>query len=281
MKLVSFRKDGRDSYGLIAASGGVIDAGRRLGAATPTLRAVLAQGKLGALRALAGEAADFAPDEVEMLPPIPEPEKILCIGLNYKSHVAETGRDLPAQPSVFSRLTNTLVPHGGAFVKPKVSDHFDYEGELAMVIGKPGRYISEAQALSHVAGYSCFNDGSLRDYQKHSVTAGKNFFRTGGFGPWIVTADVIGNPEDLELTTRLNGQVVQHSNTSLLIYSLAKIISYISEFTPLEPGDVIATGTPEGVGARRTPPLWMKAGDTVEVEISGIGILRNPIKAEN
>lgn len=280
MKLVSFRKDGRDSYGLIAAGGGVIDAGRRLGAATPTLRAVLAQGKLDALRGMAGGGADFAPDEVEMLPPIPEPEKILCIGLNYKSHVAETGRDLPAQPSVFARLTNTLVPDGGAFFKPKVSDHFDYEGELAMVIGKPGRYISEANALSHVAGYSCFNDGSLRDYQKHSVTAGKNFLRTGGFGPWIVTADAIGNPEDLELTTRLNGQVVQHSNTSLLIYSLAKIISYISEFTPLEPGDVIATGTPEGVGARRTPPLWMKAGDTVEVEIAGIGILRNPIKAE-
>lgn len=280
MKLVSFRKDGRESFGPIAGNGGVVDAGRRWGAATPTLRVALAQGKLDALRALAGGAADFSLDQVELLPPIPDPAKILCIGLNYKSHVAETGRDLPAQPSVFARITNTLVPDGGAIFKPKTSDHLDYEGELAMVIGKPGRNIPEAQALSHVAGYSCFNDGSLRDYQKHSVTAGKNFFRTGGFGPWIVTADAIGNPENLELTTRLNGQVVQHSNTSLLIYSLSKIISYLSEFTPLEPGDVIATGTPEGVGARRTPPLWMKAGDTVEVEIAGIGILRNPIQAE-
>ncbi len=275
MKLVSYRKAGIDGYGVVVGEGGIVDAGKRLG--LPSLRAVLAQGRLADLKPLAAMAPDFSLTDVELLPPIPDPEKILCVGLNYKSHVAEVGRDLPANPSLFGRFTNTLVAAGKPIIRPKVSSHLDYEGELAMVIGKPGRNISEADALRHVAGYSCFNDGSLRDYQKHSVTAGKNFQATGGFGPWIVTADAVADPEALELTTRLNGQQVQHSNTSLLIYSLAKIISYISEFTALEPGDVIATGTPEGVGARRDPPLWMKAGDVAEVEIAGIGLLRNPI----
>jgi len=275
MRLVSFRRMGAAGFGLLVGENGILDAGKRLG--LPSLRAVLAQGRLSDLKALANEKADCALADVELLPPIPDPEKILCVGLNYKSHVAEVGRDLPANPSLFGRFTNTLVAHGQPIVRPKVSGNLDYEGELAMIIGKPGRNISQADAMSHVAGYSCFNDGSLRDYQKHSVTAGKNFQSTGGFGPWMVTADAIPDPEALDLTTRLNGQQVQHSNTSLLIYSLPKIISYISEFTTLEPGDVIATGTPEGVGARREPPLWMKAGDAVEVEIAGIGILRNAI----
>ncbi len=275
MRLVSYRKNGVDGYGVVTGEDGIVDAGKRLG--LPSLRAVLAQGRLSDLKALADEKPDCRLADVDLLPPIPDPEKILCVGLNYKSHVAETGREMPANPSLFGRFTNTLVADGKPIIRPKASSHLDYEGELAMVIGKRGRNIAEADALSHVAGYSCFNDGSLRDYQKHSVTAGKNFQSTGGFGPWIVTADAIGDPAKLDLATRLNGQQVQHSNTALLIYSLPKIISYISEFTTLEPGDVIATGTPEGVGARRDPPLWMKAGDVVEVEIAGIGRLRNPV----
>lgn len=279
MKLVSFMLDGTASYGVVC-SDGVVDAGRRLGSRWPDLRAVIAAGASAELQALESVPPDHPLSSIQLLPPIPNPDKILCVGLNYRSHVAETGRDLPAQPSIFARLNNTLVPHGAPIIQPQVSNHLDYEGELAIVIGRPGRYVPAGEALSHVFGYSCFNDGSLRDFQKHSVTAGKNFYRTGGFGPWIVTADEIGDPTRLDLVTRLNGTEVQRSNTGMLIYSLAEIISYISQFTPLEPGDVIATGTPEGVGARRTPPLWMSKGDVVEVEISGIGVLSNPIAAE-
>lgn len=279
MKLVSFMLDGTASYGVVCADG-VVDAGRRLGSRWPDLRAVIAAGASAELQALERLPPDHPLSSIQLLPPIPNPDKILCVGLNYRSHVAETGRDLPAQPSIFARLNNTLVPHGAPIMQPQVSNHLDYEGELAIVIGRPGRYVPAGEALSHVFGYSCFNDGSLRDFQKHSVTAGKNFYRTGGFGPWIVTADEIGDPTRLDLVTRLNGTEVQRSNTGMLIYSLAEIISYISQFTPLEPGDVIATGTPEGVGARRTPPLWMSKGDVVEVEISGIGVLSNPIAVE-
>jgi 2-keto-4-pentenoate hydratase/2-oxohepta-3-ene-1,7-dioic acid hydratase in catechol pathway len=205
---------------------------------------------------------------------------VYCIGLNYKSHVEETARDLPAQPSVFVRVQSSLVGHGQDLVRPHVSGNFDFEGELALVIGKPGRHISEADALSHVAGLTCFNDGSIRDFQKHSVTAGKNFEHSGSCGPFIVTLDAIPDPSKMTLTTRLNGQVVQESSTDMLIYSLPKIISYISSFTRLETGDVIATGTPAGVGARRNPPLWMKAGDRIEVEIGGLGSLTNGIVDE-
>lgn len=279
MKVVSFLREGVPSYGVVNGEG-IVDAGRRLGSHWPDLKAVLMSGALAELQAIQGGEPDFPFSAVRLLPPIPNPDKILCVGLNYRSHVAETGRDLPAQPSIFARLTNTLVPHGEPIIKPRVSDHLDYEGELAVIIGRNGRYIPAADAMSYVFGYSCFNDGSLRDFQKHSVTAGKNFYHTGGFGPWIVTADEIRDPARLDLMTRLNGSEVQRSNTSMMIYSLPDIISYISQFTPLTPGDVIATGTPEGVGARRTPPLWMNKGDVVEVEISGIGILSNPITAE-
>lgn len=279
MKVVSFLREGVPGYGVVKGNG-IVDAGRRLNSRWPDLRAILVSGALAELQGMQDAAPDFAVSTVRLLPPIPNPDKILCVGLNYRSHVAETGRDLPAQPSIFARLANTLVPHGEAIIKPRVSDHLDYEGELAVIIGKSGRYISTADAMSYVFGYSCFNDGSLRDFQKHSVTAGKNFYHTGGFGPWIVTSDEIGDPASLDLVTRLNGSEVQRSNTSMMIYSLPDIISYISQFTPLTPGDVIATGTPEGVGARRTPPLWMNKGDVVEVEISGIGVLSNPIIAE-
>jgi 2-keto-4-pentenoate hydratase/2-oxohepta-3-ene-1,7-dioic acid hydratase in catechol pathway len=211
---------------------------------------------------------------------IPQPAKILCAGINYRSHAAEVGRELPKQPSMFVRFTDTLVGHGGDMIRPSVSDNFDFEGELAVVIGKPGRHIKAERALDHVAGYTCFVDGSVRDFQKFSVTSGKNFPGTGPLGPWLVTTDDIPDPGKLTLTTRLNGTQVQHSATDLLIYSIPQIIAFCSDFTALSAGDVIATGTPEGVGHSRKPPLWMKAGDTLEVEITGIGVLRTHIVDE-
>ena len=216
-----------------------------------------------------------------MLPPITDPDKIICAGRNYRAHAAEAGGAPPENPQVFLRLVNTLVAHGQPMVCPKISGDFDYEGELALIIGKPGRHIAKADALSHIFGYTLFNDGSIRDIQfKHSIAAGKNFHQTGGFGPWIVTADEIPDPTRLHLATRLNGHEVQHTGIDDLIFDIPTLISYCSDWTPMVAGDVISTGTPEGVGFARKPPLWMKPGDFVEVEIGGIGVLRNPIVAE-
>ena len=279
MKLASYRLGGEDTFGAVVGDGVVTLGGRN--ARHPTLRAALAAGALGELKsAIAGKTPDHKLGAVTFLPAIPDPEKILCVGINYRDHAAETGRDTLSNPQMFLRLANTLVGHNGEMIRPKVSTHFDFEGELAAVIGKPGRHITEADALGHVAGYTCFVDGSVRDYQKHAVTSGKNFIGTGPLGPWLVTADEIPDPAKLTLMTRLNGQEMQRSGTDMLIYSVARIISYVSAFTPLAPGDVIATGTPAGVGHRRNPPVWMKAGDTLEVEISGIGTLVSRIVDE-
>jgi 2-keto-4-pentenoate hydratase/2-oxohepta-3-ene-1,7-dioic acid hydratase in catechol pathway len=262
MKLLSFVADGKELYGAVSGDG-VVTLNDRIGHGS--LRAALAAGAMDAMRQA---ATDAGPDrklaDIKFLPLIPHPEKILCAGINYRSHAAETGRELPKQPSMFVRFTDTLVG----------------QGELAVVIGKAGRHIKAEQALDHVAGYTCFVDGSVRDYQKFSVTSGKNFLGTGPLGPWLVTTDEIPDPSRLTLTTRLNGKEVQHSPTDLLIYSIPQIIAFCSDFTALAAGDVIATGTPEGVGHSRKPPLWMKAGDTLEVEITGIGILRARIVDE-
>ena len=280
MKLASYRLDGEDTFGAVVGDGVVTLGGRR--ARHPTLRGALAAGALGELKAAtAGKAPDHKLADVTFLPVIPDPEKILCVGINYRDHAAETGRDTLSNPQMFLRLTNTLVAHNGAMIRPKVSTNFDFEGELVAVIGKSGRHIKEADALSHVAGYTCFVDGSVRDYQKHAVTSGKNFIGTGPLGPWLVTSDEIPDPGKLTLMTRLNGQEVQRSGTDMLIYSVARIISYVSTFTPLAAGDIIATGTPAGVGMRRNPPLWMKAGDRLEVEITGIGTLVSRIVDES
>ncbi len=282
MKLVSFAAAGRNSYGAVVGDG-IVDLGHRLGDRWPTLRSAIAANTLGRL---ASEAKDAAPDtalsRVTLLPPITDPEKIICAGRNYRAHAAEAGGAPPENPQVFLRLVNTLVAHNQPMVRPRISGDFDYEGELALVIGKPGRHIAKQDALSHVCGYACFNDGSIRDIQfKHSVSAGKNFHATGGFGPWIVTTDEIPDPRGLHLVTRLNGVEVQHTGIDDLIFDIPTLISYCSGWTPLVAGDVIATGTPEGVGFARKPPLWMKPGDVVEVEIDGgIGTLRNPIVAE-
>ncbi len=220
-------------------------------------------------------------DQLRLLPPIDSAARIFCVGINYKSHAGETGRTIAPYPSVFTRTQQSVVGHAHQLALPTVSTHYDYEGELAIVIGADGRDIEEDAASGHIAGYTCFNDGSVRDYQKHSVTAGKNFDGSGSCGPWIVTADELGDPHRLTLTTRLNGVEVQHSGTDVLIYSVMNIVSYLSRITELRRGDLIATGTPAGVGARRDPPLWMKAGDTVQVEISGIGVLRNLVAASH
>jgi 2-keto-4-pentenoate hydratase/2-oxohepta-3-ene-1,7-dioic acid hydratase in catechol pathway len=280
MKLVSFvTAQGEASYGALREDG-VVDLGRRLPAID--LRTALAELGMAGLAEVAAEAAaaDHALSALSLLPPIPNPGKILCVGLNYKDHVAETGRETPTQPSLFARFPDSIRGHDAAIVRPRVSSHFDYEGELAMVIGRPGRHIPAARALEHVMGYTCFNDGSLRDYQRISVTSGKNFCASGACGPYLVTADEVGDAEKLMLTTRLNGQVVQQAGTDTLLFSLAEIIAFVSVWTPLAPGDVIATGTPSGVGSRRNPPLWMKAGDVVEVEITKLGTLRNVVVDE-
>ncbi len=280
MKLASYVAQGKAAFGAVIGEG-IIDLSARLGGRYAGLRHALAGNALAEMKKAAeGAKPDHRLADVRFLPPIPDPEKILCAGINYRSHAVETGRDLPKQPSMFLRLANTLTGHDGELIRPLVSHSFDFEGELAVVIGRPGRHIPTEQALDHVAGYTCFVDGSVRDYQKFSVTSGKNFPGTGPLGPWIVTADDIPDPKHLMLVTRLNGQEVQKSSTDLLIYSVPQIISFCSDFTLLVPGDIIATGTPEGVGHRRNPPLWMKPGDVLEVEISGIGTLRSRVADE-
>jgi 2-keto-4-pentenoate hydratase/2-oxohepta-3-ene-1,7-dioic acid hydratase in catechol pathway len=234
------------------------------------------------LAALAGRAPDLALADIRYLPAVPNRgRKVLAVGLNYRAHVAEApGRDVPENPRIFARLADTVIGHGEPLWLPPNSGHFDYEGELAVVIGKPGRRISAAAALDHVAAYTIFNDGSLRDYQKHSVTAGKNFPHTGPLGPWLVTADEIPDPGALTLETRVNGERRQHTSTGDMILNVAQLIAYISEWTPLAAGDVIATGTPEGVAHARKPPPWLRPGDVVDISISRIGTLRNPVIAE-
>jgi 2-keto-4-pentenoate hydratase/2-oxohepta-3-ene-1,7-dioic acid hydratase in catechol pathway len=278
MKLLSFVAGGKDYFGAVSGDG-VITLNDKIG--QPNLRAALATGVMEAMRQAAKQQKpDRKLSEIKFLPVMPHPEKILCAGINYRSHAAEMSRELPKQPSIFARFADTLVGHDGEMIRPTVSDNFDFEGELAFVIGKPARHVKVERALEHVAGYTCFVDGSVRDFQKFSVTSGKNFPGTGPLGPWLVTSDEIPDPSRLTLMTRLNGKEVQHSTTDLLIHSIPQIIAFCSDFTALSPGDVIATGTPEGVGHSRKPPLWMKQGDTLEVEITGIGTLRAHIVDE-
>jgi 2-keto-4-pentenoate hydratase/2-oxohepta-3-ene-1,7-dioic acid hydratase in catechol pathway len=280
MKLASYIADGKECYGVVNGDG-VITMNDRFGGQAASLREALGGGLLPRIKEAAAEAqADRKLSDITFLPVIPNPEKIFCVGINYKSHAAEHGTEAPKLPNIFTKFVNTLVAHEGEMLRPKVSTSFDFEGELALVIGKGGRHIKAADALNHVAGYTCFCDGSVRDFTKYSLVASKNFLGSSPLGPWLVTSDEIPDPTKLTLVTRLNGKEMQRSGTDMLIHSIPAIIEFCSVFTPLSPGDIIATGTPDGIGAKQNPPVWMKAGDVLEIEISGIGTLRNKIADE-
>jgi 2-keto-4-pentenoate hydratase/2-oxohepta-3-ene-1,7-dioic acid hydratase in catechol pathway len=282
MKFISFEIEGRSSYGAVVGAG-VVDLAPVFGAQARDLKALIAHGLLGvAADAVARNPAAFALEEVRLLPVIPNPGKIVCVGLNYSEHVRETGRTVTESPTLFLRVPQSQVAHGQDLILPCESDRLDYEGEIAVIIGTGGRRIPEARAWDHIAGYACYNDGSIRDWQNATSqwTAGKNFWRTGAFGPWMVPAGEIEAGQKMTLVTRLNGQEMQRASTDMLIHSVPRQIAYISSFMPLEPGDVIVTGTPGGVGAKRSPPVFMKEGDVVEVEVDAIGVLRNRVWPE-
>ncbi len=279
MKFLSYSFQNQASWGL-ATDTGVVSL---YSAQYPTLRSALAAGVLEKL----GASAQGQPDtcklaQIQYLPVITDPGKIICIGHNYEEHRVETERDKTENPTVFLRVADSQTGHLQPLLMPPESDHFDYEGEIAVVIGKGGRRIARDQAWEHVAGYSAYNDGSVRDWQRHTTqfTPGKNFVGTGAFGPLLVTRGEIADGEELNLTTRLNGQVMQHATTAMMIFPIPRLIEYVSTFTTLAPGDVIVSGTPGGVGARRKPPVWMKEGDLVEIEVSKIGVLSNRVEKE-
>lgn len=276
MKYVSYLHDGRATYGHVDA-----DKVSDLGAVPGAPHDLVAALKAHALAGLTAEATIPFKD-IALLPVVTNPAKIFCVGHNYESHRVETGRAKVGHPSIFLRFADTLNAHGGDIVRPKVSTSLDYEGELAVIIGKGGRYIAEADAMSHVAGLACANDASVRDWQWHTTqfAPGKNFPTTCPLGPWMVTPDEIDDLNAVSVTTRLNGQVMQSATLDHMLFPLPVIIAYLSGFTTLNPGDVILTGTPGGVGAKREPPVWMKPGDVIEVDISGVGLLRNSIVDE-
>jgi 2-keto-4-pentenoate hydratase/2-oxohepta-3-ene-1,7-dioic acid hydratase in catechol pathway len=282
MKFASFRLSGRTSWGIVIGET-IADLGAALGGRLPDLKSAIAADALSGLDGHMAGAERYPLSAIEFLPVIPNPDKIICIGLNYETHRKETGRSEVEHPTIFARYANSQIGHGANLIRPRVSTDLDFEGELAVIIGKPGRYISQADAFGHVAGYACYNDGSVRDFQRHThqFTPGKNFPGTGAFGPWLVTPDELGDLDSLRLQTRVNGQVVQDAKIGQMIFDIPRQIEYSSVFTRLEPGDVIASGTPGGVGAKRQPPLWLKPGDVVEVEIDKVGLLRNAVADES
>ena len=255
----------------------------RLDADVTTLRQAIAADLLAQADSYAkGRGAELGWSDLTVLPVIPDPAKILCIGLNYQKHKQETGRPDVDNPTIFTRFADTQIGHGQPLVKPNVTERFDYEGEMAVIIGRAGHNIAEVDALDHIAGYACYNEGSVRNWQRHTsqFTPGKNFPGTGAFGPYLVTPQEVGDYRALPIQTRLNGRVMQEATLADLIFPVEQLIAYVSQFTPLAPGDVIVSGTPGGVGDKRDPPVYMVPGDTVEVEIGALGILRNPVVAE-
>ena len=282
MKLVSFEAGGTASYGAVIGER-IADLGRTHGDTYPTLAAFLGSGELErAGAALASAEGDLALGDVTLKPPIPNPTKMIGLGLNYRKHIVESGRDIPQYPMLFTRYADSMVGHNEPIIVPKVSDKLDYEGEMAVVIGRHCRHVKAGDAFDVVAGYACYNEGSVRDYQRHTIqfVPGKTFWHSGSFGPWIVTQDEAPAPDDMELTTRLNGEVMQHTEVSDLLFKVPELIEYITQICPLDPGDVIITGTPDGVGFFREPPVFLKKGDIVEVEVTGLGILSNPVGTE-
>lgn len=285
MKLLSFSRRGRPSYGASAA-GGVVELGDRLGPEYPDLRALLEREALKAAAAIAAQhAPDYALDEICFLPPIPVPEKIICVGINYRDRNEEyrDESERPRYPSIFVRAPDSLVGHRASLLRPPESSQLDYEGEIAVVIGKRGRRIPSSAALGHIAGITCMNEGTIRDWLRHAkfnVTPGKNFDKSGAIGPWMTTTDELCGFEGIRITTRVNGEVRQDDTTANMLFSIADLISYISTFTTLKVGDVIATGTPTGAGARFDPPRFLVPGDVVEVEVAGVGVLVNTVADE-
>lgn len=277
MKLLSFSVNNKERYGLLVDDG-IIDL-QLFFPQYKTLREFIPYLHLIDKSMLAGQKANYAMSEIRFLPVITDPRKIICAGMNYREKRVEFNQK-DSDPTLFIRFADSQTGHLTHLLKPTRSSEFDYEGEMALVIGRGGVNIPEARALEHVAGYSCYLDGSVRDWQHSWFTAGKNWPRTGGFGPWLVTADAIPDPQNLRIVTRLNGKTVQEDNTRSMVHSIAELIAYISTFSPLSPGDVILTGSPGGVGKKRTPPLFMQPGDTVEVEIEHIGCLINPVGSD-
>ena len=275
MKLASFAIGGLEGFGAVTDSG-VIGLTGRLAGRHQTLREVLEAEALDEARAaIKGVEADYPVDKVEFLLPIPNPEKIYCVGQNYREHILEMGYEIPTSPSIFSSYARTFVPHNGTMDMPSHSEHFDYEAEMTVVIGRPARHVSEADALDYVAGYTVANDGSVRDWQARGpqVAPGKNWENSGMLGPWITTADEAGDPASMSVKSWVNGELRQEGNTSDLVFSAAFLVSYLSTFITLMPGDMITTGSPAGVAVGFTPPKWLKPGDTVEVEIERVGRL--------
>ena len=283
MKLISFLIENRHAYGIVTDSG-VIDLSR-LSQTPDDLRSALTDPGAEQLALLgAGLTPDFTLDEINYEPPITNPQKIICIGVNYVNRNEEyDDTALPPYPSVFLRTPGSLVGHLQSIVRPPESEQFDYEGEIAIVVGKPGRRITQENAETHIAGLTILQEGSVRDWMRHgkfNVTQGKNFDRSGGVGPWLVTADEFDNYDNLTVTTRVNGEQRQHDTTAHLLFSFSYLISYLSTFTGLQTGDIISTGTPTGAGARFNPPRFLVPGDEVEVEVPGIGLLRNTVVDE-
>jgi 2-keto-4-pentenoate hydratase/2-oxohepta-3-ene-1,7-dioic acid hydratase in catechol pathway len=283
MRLASFKAGGRISYGAVT-DGGIVDLGRKL-SKYPSLLDLFRAGALGQARAAANGPADVQIKDVELLPPILTPEKNICVGINYPDRAAEYkgSVDAPKYPNLFCRFPTSLVGAEQPIIRPKVSDKFDYEGEIVLVIGKEGRHVPQEQALSMIGGFTLGNEGSVRDWLRHgslNVTQGKNFDRSGSLGPWIVTTDEVDPGKPLRVTTTVNGEVRQDDTTDRLTWGFAWLISYISTFATLKPGDYIWTGTPTGAGVHRNPPVWLKPGDVVEVASPQIGVLRNTVADE-
>jgi 2-keto-4-pentenoate hydratase/2-oxohepta-3-ene-1,7-dioic acid hydratase in catechol pathway len=282
MRFASFEVDGQATYGVWQDDAHWMPVPAAFQAVYADLKAVIAAGMLTQAAAACEQGGQWVKTaSARLLPVIPNPGKVFCVGLNYKTHVAEMKRPDSDHPAIFTRFADSLSAHGAPLPHPRETQRFDFEGELAVVIGQGGRNISQADAWGHIAGYACFNDGTARDWQRHTHqwTPGKNFPATGPLGPYLATRDEVPDVNQLTLQTRLNGEVMQHASLADLIYTLPVIIEYLSGFTRLSPGDVIATGTPGGVGDKREPPLYMKPGDVIEVEISGLGTLRNTVSA--
>ncbi len=281
MRLLNFRAEGRESFGVIGTHG-LMDLGARLRGGARDIGQMLRAGIVEqACAASAADEADYALQDVDLLPPLVRGMRCFCIGVNYPERNEEyrDGSRRPRYPSIFIRTPASFVAHGEPLVRPRESVQFDYEGEIAIVIGAGGRRIAQQDAMAHVFGYACANDGSVRDWLRHSkfnVTQGKNFDRSGAIGPYVVTADEVGGPS-LRVTTRVNGELRQDDTSDRMIFPMSFLIHYLSTFCALEPGDVILTGTPSGAGARLDPPCYLRAGDVVEVQVARVGLLRNAV----